>query len=96
VNSSLKQLIARREALVARCAEQRDQLGQAIEGVRRGAAPYQVAAGAWHAVKSRPLSFGLVALVAAAAGPRRLLSMLGTALSVYSLVRRLARLGRRG
>jgi hypothetical protein len=95
VNSPLNQLIERREALVARCAEQRDQLGQAIDGVRRGAAPLQAALGTWHAVKSRPLLFGLVALVAAVAGPRRLVSMLGTAFTFYSLARRLARLGRR-
>ena len=96
MRGTLDLLIERREALVARCAEQRNRLVEAFDGVQRGTQPYQLVSDAWHAVRSRPLLFGLVAVVAAVAGPRRLFSLLGRGITAYSLARRVWGLARRG
>ena len=95
MKNALDELIERREALAARCAEQRGQLVEALDGVRRGTTPYQLALDAWQAVRSHPLVFGGVALAAAGAGPRRVVTMLGRGIAAYSLARRLWSLARR-
>jgi len=95
VTSALNQLIEQREALVARCTEQREQLAESIGGVRRGLLPAQVALSAWRAARSHPLLIGIAVVAATAAGPRRLLSLLGTALTFYSLAQRVTGLARR-
>lgn len=94
MKTALDDLVARREALATRCAQQRQQLTDALDGVRRGSTPYRLALDAVHAVRSHPLLFVAVALAAATAGPRRLVRAIGQGLTAYSLARRLLDLAR--
>ena len=90
MRSGLQELAERREALVVQSAAQRAQLAQAAEGVRRGLLPGLVALDVWHLVRSQPLVAGLAVGLSVAARKRRLLAWASTALTIFSLARRIA------
>ena len=90
----LRELAARREALVARAASERAVMREAMRGIRRGLAVADGALAIVDRIRRRPLVAGVAAAAVALvlASPRRALKWLGYGLSVYSLVRRLRRI----
>jgi len=94
MSAHLAELAARREALVARSAQQRAGMREAMRGIRRGLALADRTLSIVDRIKRKPLAAALVAAAIALllASPRRTFKWVSYGLSAYSLVRELRRI----
>jgi YqjK-like protein len=89
----MRDLAARREALVVQSATQRALAGQASAGIRRGLVSVDRAAGMLRYLARKPLvlAFSVVAMALLVAKPRRAITWLGYGLTAYTMFRRARR-----
>lgn len=94
MNAHLRELAARREALVARGARERETMREAMRGIRRGLAVADSTLAVIDRIKRKPLIAAIVAAATALllARPRRAFKWLSYGLSAYSLIRQLRRI----
>jgi hypothetical protein len=93
MRTRLKDLAARREALVAQGAVQRAQAAEATAGIRRGLASVERAVDLLRYLARKPLVLGLgvAAIALLVAKPRQAVTWLGYGLTAYTMLRRARR-----
>lgn len=93
MRTRIKDLAARREALVARAAAQRALAADATAGIRRGLVSVERGLGIVRYLARKPLAIGLglAAIALLIAKPRQTATWLGYALTAYTMFRRARR-----
>jgi hypothetical protein len=88
------ELAARRQALIAKCEQQRALMREAMRGVSRGLAVADKTFAILHRVQRRPLAVAIFTALAGllVASPGRALKWLSYGLTGYSLFRQLRRI----